>query len=121
MCALAQETLKRWLSKDFRRDRPEITTRIWNMIIQTPVPGYVECCRAISEFDVSRELSKVAVPTLIMVGERDPSTPVVAAEAIQLQIRDSELVVIPEALHLTNIETAAFFNERLLAFLAKRS
>jgi 3-oxoadipate enol-lactonase len=121
MNALAQETLERWLSEDFCRDRPEITKRIWNMIIQTPVPGYVECCRAISEFDVSRVLSKVTVPTLIMVGERDQSTPLSAAEAIHERIQDSELVVIPGALHLSNIENAAFFNERLLAFLAKRT
>jgi len=119
MTALAQETLERWLSEDFRRDRPEIAKRVRNMIIQTPVPGYVGCSRAISEFDVSRELSKVTVPTLIMVGEKDPSTPVSAAEAIQQQIQGSELVVIPGALHLTNIEAPFLFNRRLLSFLGK--
>ena len=119
MTALAKETLERWLSEDFRRDRPEETKRVRNMIIQTPVPGYVGCSRAISEFDVSRELSKVTVPTLIMVGEKDPGTPVSAAEAIQRQIHGSELVVIPGALHLTNIEAPFIFNQSLLSFLAK--
>lgn len=121
MGALAQETLERWFSEDFRRNRPGITERVRNMIIQTPVPGYVGCSRSISRFDISQELSQVSVPTLIMVGENDPSTPVSAAEAIHEQIRDSELVIIPGALHLSNIETAAFFNERLQVFLAKRS
>jgi 3-oxoadipate enol-lactonase len=119
MSALAQETLERWLSEDFRRNRPGISERIKNMIVRTPVPGYVECSRCIGEFDISRELSKVTVPTLIMVGEMDLSTPVSAAEAIHEKIRNSELVVIPGALHLTNVETAAFFNDRLLDFLAK--
>jgi len=119
MTALAQETLERWLSEDFRHDRPEISERVRHMIIQTPVPGYVGCSRAISEFDVSRELSKVTAPTLIMVGEKDPSTPVSAAEAIQQQIQGSELVVIPGALHLTNIEAPVIFNQRLLSYLGK--
>ena len=52
MIYLAQETLERWLSEDFRRAQPGITERVTNMIIQTPVPGYVACCRAISQFDV---------------------------------------------------------------------
>ena len=118
MTALAQETLERWLSEEFRQNQPEMTERVRNMIIYTPVPGYVECCKAISGFDVSRELSNVTVPTLIMVGERDPGTPVSAAETIKQQIQGSELVIIAGALHLTNIETAALFNQRLLSFLA---
>ncbi len=119
MSALAQEILERWLSQDFCRDRPEIAKRIRNMIIRTPVPGYVGCCRAISKFDVSQELSKVIAPTLVMVGERDVSTPVSAAMAIHKQIRDSEMVIIRQALHLSNVEAAPFFNTRLLLFLAK--
>jgi 3-oxoadipate enol-lactonase len=61
----------------------------------------------------------VTVPTLIMVGEKDPSTPVSAAEAIQQQIQGSELVVITGALHLTNIEAPFLFNQRLLSFWGK--
>jgi pimeloyl-ACP methyl ester carboxylesterase len=91
------------------------------MFIQTPVPGYVECCRAISRFHISQELSKVTMPTLIMLGEKDLSTPVSAAEAIHESIRDSELVLVPGVLHLSNIENAPFFSERLLAFVAKRA
>lgn len=121
MSALAPEILERWLSDDFRRSQREIIEGVRNMIIQTPVPGYVECCRAISQFDVLDELSKVTTPTLIMVGERDISTPVGAAEAMRDRIQDSELIVVPGALHLTNIQKAELFTEKLLAFLAKRS
>ena len=120
MSALAEETLERWLSEDFRRTQPGITERIRNMIKETPVPGYVACSKAISQFDVFEELSKVAMPTLIMVGEKDPGTPVSAAEAIHERIQGSELVVVPGALHFTNVEKAHFFTEKLLTFLAKR-
>lgn len=119
MCALAQETLERWLSEDFRRAQPAITERVRDMIIQTPVPGYVACCRAISQFDVLQELAKVTAPTLIMVGERDLGTPVSASQAIHERIQGSKLVVVPGALHLTNIEKADFFTRQLLTFLAR--
>lgn len=121
MSALAEETLERWLSEEFRRTERGITERIRNMIIETPIPGYVACSGAISQFDVLEELPKVTAPTLIMVGEKDPGTPVSAAEAIHERIQGSELVVVPEALHLTNIEKAQFFTEKLLTFLAKRT
>jgi 3-oxoadipate enol-lactonase len=118
MKALAEQTLERWLSEGFRRNHPEITERIRNMILHTPVPGFAGCCRAISLFDFSRELSKIATPTLIITGEKDEATSVSVAKAIQEQIEGSELLIMPGALHLSNIETADLFNRRLADFLA---
>jgi 3-oxoadipate enol-lactonase len=118
MKAMADETLDRWLSEEFRKKRPEVAERIREMIVRTPVPGYVGCSRAISVFDVSSELSKISAPTLIMTGEKDLSSPVAAAETMNRQIHGSELFVIPSALHLSNVEGATLFNERLLRFLA---
>lgn len=117
MKALAESTLERWLSAEFQQAHPQITEGIRNMIVNTPVPGFVGCCRAISKFDVSTALNGVTTPTLIIVGENDSSTPVSAAEAIRDRINGSELLVLPKALHLTNVETADQFNQALLKFL----
>lgn len=117
MASLAQETLDRWLSEEFRRDHPQITNRIRNMILETPVPGYAGCCRAISSFDVSAEVSRIAAPTLIIVGENDPGAPVSASEALRQSVCNSRMVIVPKALHLPNIEAADFFNKQLLNFL----
>ena len=117
MSALSQETLNRWLSMDFQAENPEETTRIKNMIEKTPVQGFAGCCQAISEFDVSGELFQVKAPTLVLVGENDTGTPVIAAEEIQANIPGAELEVLPKAQHLTNIEVSGEFNRRLLDFL----
>lgn len=118
MQALAEQTLERWLSGEFRRKHPEITGWIRNMILQTPVPGYVGCSKAISGFDILDQLSKVAAPTLIMTGEKDEGTPVSAGKQIQERIGGSEFAVIPGALHLSSVEAADFFNNRLVSFLS---
>jgi 3-oxoadipate enol-lactonase len=65
-------------------------------------------------------LNTLDITTLIMVGAEDPGTPVAASEAMHAQIKNSELVVIPQAAHLSNIEQAAVFNDQLMAFLAGR-
>jgi 3-oxoadipate enol-lactonase len=118
MKALAEQTLERWLSEEFRRNQPEITERVRKMILLTPVSGYVGCSLAISTFDVSNELPKISTPTLIITGEKDEATPVSAAKAIQRQIEGSELFIMSGAKHLSNIEAAGLFNERLVGFLA---
>ena len=117
MEALAPDTLKRWLSEHFRRSQPEITRRIRDMIVATPVSGYVGCSRAIAAFDISHELPKVSASTLIIAGGLDESTPVAAAMAIQERIENSELAVMPGALHLSNVETGELFTEAMVRFL----
>jgi len=64
---------------------------------------------------------EAALPTLLMVGKDDPGTPVAAHETIQQQISGSELVVIPDALHFSNIEQRETFNTKLLEFLTRHT
>ena len=52
-----------------------------------------------------------------MVGEHDSVTPVDAARAMHERISGSVLQVIPGAGHMSNLENAEIFNERLVAFL----
>ncbi|MDR3569996.1 MAG: 3-oxoadipate enol-lactonase [Syntrophobacteraceae bacterium] len=117
MEALAPDILKRWLSDHFRRNQPELTRRIHDMIAATPVSGYVGCSKAIGVFDISQELHKACAPTLIIAGRLDESTPVSAATAIQERISGSELAVMPGALHLSNVEASELFNQALVGFL----
>jgi 3-oxoadipate enol-lactonase len=118
MAALAEATLERWLSEGFCRSHPEVVEHIRQMIISTPVPGFVGCGTAIRGFDITTKLNNITAPTLLLVGENDSTTPYSAADFIRQQIRSAQRVlVLPEALHLGNIEAVKPFNKALLGFL----
>ncbi|MBS3809370.1 MAG: alpha/beta fold hydrolase [Desulfobacterales bacterium] len=117
MEALADDTMDRWLSPEFQEKYPEAAEKIRGIILNTPVDGFVGCCRAISGFDVKDRLPQLSMPVLIMVGENDPGTTVEASREIQNQISNSRLEVLPKALHLSNIEAAESFNYSLMDFL----
>lgn len=87
------------------------------MVLGTPVSGFAGCRRAMAGFDVHDRLPRLSVPTLIMVGENEPGTPVEASRQIHQQVRDSRLEVLPRAFHLSNYEAAEPFNQALLDFL----
>jgi 3-oxoadipate enol-lactonase len=67
--------------------------------------------------DTTESLSRINVPTLILVGEEDAITPPSEAEAMHSMISGSKLVRIPGAAHMSNIENEAAFNLALLEFL----
>ena len=111
------ETVERWFTPAFLKQNPPMVGLIRNQILATPVAGYLGCAEAIRKLNYLNRLSEIKLPTLIMVGEDDPGTPVSASQAIHERIPDSKLVILPSSRHLSNVEQAEAFNAALLAFL----
>lgn len=119
MAALVEATLGRWFTEPFRQSRKDTMERVSKMIRNTPVAGYAGCCHAIPKLNLTHRLKEIRCPTLVLVGEQDMATPVAAAREIHSAIGGAELVIIPSAAHLSNIEQAEAFNRALLDFLAR--
>ena len=117
MQALVQATLERWFTQPYLKLNPPQVELIRSQILSTPVAGFIGCSEAIRRLNYLKRLSELTLPTLIIVGEEDPGTPVSASEAMQAQIDGSKLVVLPSAAHLSNIEQAERFNRALMDFL----
>ncbi len=115
-----ETTIERWFSDGFVSDNGDIIDDVRTMIRTTTVAGFVGCCHAISKLDLTERLNAITTPTLIVVGEDDPGTPVAVAQVIHEEIADSGLVILPTARHLSNMEQAELFNRALTGFLAKR-
>lgn len=113
-----QPTLERWLSADFRNRDPDTAKWVADMIRGTPIAGMIGCCHAIKGLDYAEQLDRIALPTLIIAGEKDPGTPVAASEAIRDRIKGSRLEIMPGCLHQTPIEAPDAFNRIVDRFLA---
>ena len=117
MEAIYEETLERWFTPAFLRREPPMVKLIREQILATSVAGYVGCGEAIRRLNYLDRISRIKTPTLIIVGEDDPGTPVSAAKAMHERILGSSLVVLPSARHLSNVEQTEAFNAALLKFL----
>jgi 3-oxoadipate enol-lactonase len=113
---LVQPTLERWFTAAYRESQPANVRRIADMIRATPVPGYVGCCNAIPKINLTARLKDIKVPALVIVGADDAGTPPAMAREIQENLPGSELLVIPSAAHISNIEQAAAFDAALIRF-----
>ena len=117
MQPLVEPTLARWFTEPYRKAQPQTMQRIGNLIGSTPVAGYVGCCHAIPQINLSARLKDIRTPILIIVGEDDPGTPVAMSKEMHENAPGSKLVVLPKAAHLSNIEQSAAFNRALDEFL----
>lgn len=119
MAALVESTLARWFTEPYRQAHPEVMARIGNDIRNTPVAGFAGCCDAIAKIDVLDRLKEIDCPALVIVGDQDHGTPPEMARQIHANLRGSELLIIPSAAHLSNIEQPAAFNKALLDFYGR--
>ena len=69
-----------------------------------------------AEADQRDLLARVAVPTLLIWGERDARSPLSVAHRFEEAIPDATLVVIPGCGHVSNLERPGRFNEAVRRF-----
>jgi 3-oxoadipate enol-lactonase len=102
--AVADAVLGRWFTPGFAERRPQVIARYREMVSSSPADGYAACCEAIAGMDLRGGLSRIAVPTLVLVGAQDPSTPPVHAETIAGGVPGARLEVLDPGAHLLNVE-----------------
>jgi len=117
---LVEPTLQRWFTEPFYKSNKAMMGRVGQMIRDTPVAGYIGCCHAIPKINITDRLGAIRCPTRVIVGDQDVGTPVAMSRAIQEAIPGSDLVVIPSASHLSNLEQPEAFNQALAGFFSKR-
>jgi 3-oxoadipate enol-lactonase len=72
-----------------------------------------------SRTDTTQVLSSINIPTCILVGEHDKLTPIPVAQEMHKAIAGSEIHILSNAGHMSNLENTKDFNEHLFAFLKK--
>ena len=117
MAPLVDATLARWFTPEFHKSDVDAVARVGDMILHTPVAGYVGCSEAIPRINMTERLREITCPILVIVGDRDPGTPVAMSQAIHDNAPGSELVIIEHAAHLSNVEQPVAFNRVLRRFL----
>lgn len=116
MDILAGYLTKSCLSNGFTK---EVYNQTVKMFSANRVVPYLSATAAAFSVDYREILEDIKVPTLIIVGEYDLVTPVAASKFLHQQIKNSELAIIPNASHLTKIESPIIFNQYVENFLDK--
>ena len=119
--AVADEMIPKLLGETTRRERPDIVAHVRELVLANPPFAIAGAIRALmSRPDSTPLLPTIHVPTLILVGDEDTVTPVSNAVEMQRAIAGAELVQIPAAGHLSNLEQPEAFDAALARFLSHR-
>lgn len=99
---------------------PVVAQHVLAMMRDTDPAGAAAAQRARADRpDRTHDLAAVDVPTVVVVGGEDQLTPVPEMAAIAEQVPGAELVVVPGAAHLPNLEKPEAFNAALARLLER--
>jgi 3-oxoadipate enol-lactonase len=116
----AEEFPKAVLSAQTFLKRTDVVETVRRMIESNSPIGICGALLAMAaRTETTTSLPKISVPTLILVGEQDKTTPPELSEKTHQLIPNSELQIVSNAAHLSNLENSEEFNSNLLNFLRK--
>ena len=119
--AVADEMIPKLLGETTRSTRPAVEAQVRSLALASSGDAIAGAIRALmTRPDSTPLLATIHVPALIVVGDEDTLTPPAASEEMHRAIAGSELVRIPHAGHLSNLERPDLFNAALAAFLGHR-
>jgi 3-oxoadipate enol-lactonase len=115
LASIADPVMERWFAPAFRATPAMIPWR--NMMARTHEGAYVATCEAISAADYRADAAKIHIPTLVIGGEFDGSTPPAVVTDTAGLIQGASLEIIPGAAHLPCVEKPEAYAELLAKFL----
>lgn len=119
MAAVIDETMSRWFTDGTRRGRPHVIERATRTLLGDDAEAHALVWDTVSTHDTTGRLEEIRCPTLILVGESDPSTSPAAARRLGRRISGARLAVLPDASHMVTLEQPALISAHLAAFLGQ--
>jgi 3-oxoadipate enol-lactonase len=118
IAAVVDTVLERFFTPETLAANPPAVARVRRVLLATNPGGYAGCCAAIRDMNQTSLLAAIRAPALIIVGDRDRSTPWEGhGEVLAREIAHARVERLPTA-HLSNVERPELFTKGLLGFLA---
>ena len=119
MAAVVPTTLERWFSPEFVGSDGVAPLRRYLLALDPAV--WAETWRLIATLDAAPRLGEITVPTLVLCGDLDASTPPWMAERTARALPRAELEIVPGGRHMSVIERPELYAAPVASFLARLS
>ncbi|MGE3308279.1 MAG: 3-oxoadipate enol-lactonase [Rhizobiaceae bacterium] len=119
IASIADVMMQRWFTPAFRSpDNPDYAGYL-NMLVRTPVEGYLGTCAALRAADLTVSTSALAIPALCIAGDQDGSTPPELVRSMSALIKGAEFRIIADAGHIPCVEQPQAVADLIGSFLVR--
>lgn len=117
IASFADGVMEKWFTPEFHRQRAADLTGYKTMLSRQLPAGYVAACEALRDADYSAAAPAIAVPTLVVVGDQDGSTPPDLVRGLAEAIPGARFEIIAGAGHIPCVEQPAALSALIADFM----
>ncbi len=121
MAGIAEIAMPRFFSAATLARGDGYADSVKSVLLGSNPDGYAGCCAALRDFDGTQVAGKIRVPTLVIVGNHDVSTPWEGHGQVLANSIPGARTLRLAAAHLSNLERPRSFTAALLDFLLPKS
>jgi 3-oxoadipate enol-lactonase len=116
---IVEANMVRRYSPSYRERRPKRWEALRQTFLGTSLDGYFGCMQACLTHNVEGSLNKIGIPTLVLAGSADPTTPPADNKLIASRIPGARYVEIEGGYHFPNVEFDEEFNRIMVDWLSE--
>lgn len=120
LAAISEKILSNWFTPAFKKTKPDAYCGYRNMLERTNAKAYCATCIALRDCDLTRQSATLALPTLVIVGQEDRSTPPHLVRKTANLIKDADFFTIDACGHLPCIEQPDVTINTLKTFIREK-
>jgi 3-oxoadipate enol-lactonase len=115
--AITDVAMNRLFAPAFQDGHPDLMRDRREAFLRTDLEVFRAACEALASLDLRRELSKVEMPVLVLVGEQDEATPPAMSHELATGLPDAQLRIIPGCAHVPQLQAPKLFLDAIADFL----
>ncbi len=117
LAASADAVVGRWFAPKSRASDPIAPRGYRNLLLRTPVAGYLGACAALRDADLRSRTADIAQPTLVLCGAEDTATPPALVRGLADTLPNARYAEIAGAGHLPCLDRPDEVAAHVAAFL----
>jgi pimeloyl-ACP methyl ester carboxylesterase len=114
--SLVEETRMRWFTPDFIAAEPAKVSAIMEGLAAADDHSYAQLCRALAGHDIRADLDDILTPLLMVVGDRDKSTPMADVELVATSAPNADLRIVQDVAHQVTVSAPGTVADLVRAF-----
>lgn len=118
IASFADGVMEKWFTPEFHKHRAADLTGYKTMLARQLPAGYAAACTALRDADYSAATAAIAVPTLVVVGDQDGSTPPELVRGLADAIPGARFEIIAGAGHIPCVEQPEALSALMADFMA---
>jgi 3-oxoadipate enol-lactonase len=119
LTAITAVAMRRLFAPEYQQAHPDLMREREAAFLRTDVDVFHAACMSLAALDLRPELSKVAVPVLVLVGDQDEATPPPMSEELDALLPDSRLHVLKGCAHVPQLQAPEDFLKAIDHFLGE--